>query len=158
MNHNYHNAPFAEKWSQYKNTLLDGKRRTGVRKTKTLHHSKKLIHCIVCPPAKWFLYHVIGSLAMIGIITRLFTAPPFMRSSNVCMERLKFFVGGGGDSTSTNHYYLNEVLVRPRYSHVTLVGGYPFLTITWMSNTKLDTDSICLGLLVSKSAISHPLT
>ena len=82
-----------------------------------------------------------------------------MRSSNVCMERLKFFVGGGGgDSTSTNHYYLNEVLVRPRYSHVTLVGGYPFLTITWMSNTKLDTDGICLGLLVSKSAISHPLT
>ena len=69
-----------------------------------------------------------------------------------------FCWGGGGDSTSTNHYYLNEVLVRPRYSHVTLVGGYPFLTITWMSNTKLDTDSICLGLLVSKSAISHPLT
>ena len=42
----------------------------------------------------------------------------------VSMERLKFLLGGEGDSTSTNNYYLNGVLVRPRYSHVTLVGGY----------------------------------
>ena len=32
------------------------------------------------------------------------------------------------------------------------------LTITWMSNTRLNTDSICLGLLASNCAISHPLT
>ena len=36
----YCNASFAEKWSHYKNTLLDSKRRTGARKTKRLHHSK----------------------------------------------------------------------------------------------------------------------
>ena len=44
--------------------------------------------------------------------------------------KAKVFLGGEGDSTSTNNYYLNGVLVRPGYSHVTLVGGYhePFLT------------------------------
>ena len=32
------------------------------------------------------------------------------------------------------------------------------LTITWMSDTKLNTDIICLGLLASKCPISLPLT
>ena len=45
-------------------------------------------------------------------------------------------------------------------NHVTLVSGYLFdschLTLTWMSNTKLNTEDICLGLLASKCAISHP--
>ena len=42
--------------------------------------------------------------------------------------KAKVFCWGEGDSTSNNHYYLNGVLVGQRYSHVTLVGGYPFLT------------------------------
>ena len=32
------------------------------------------------------------------------------------------------------------------------------LTITWMSNTKLNKDGICLGLQASKRAFLHPLT
>ena len=66
------------------------------KKNKEITSFKKLIHCIVCPPARWFLYHVTGSLAITGIITRLFKAAPFMRSWIVSMERLKFFVGGRG--------------------------------------------------------------
>ena len=54
---------------------------------------KKLIHCIVCPPARWFLYHVIGSLAMTGIITRLFIAPPRER----VYGKAKVFCWGWGE-------------------------------------------------------------
>ena len=54
------------------------------------------------------------------------------------------------------------VYMSPRYSHVTPISGYFFdscqLIIAWMSNTKLNTDSICLGFLASECDISHPLT
>ena len=54
-----------------KNTLLDGKRRSGSRKTKRLHHSKSLYpffsrsHCVVCPPAR-SLNHVTISLKRVA--------------------------------------------------------------------------------------------
>ena len=79
----YCDASFAEKWPHYKNTLLEwGKKNKEITSFKNLISFSS--QCIVCPPARWFLYHVTGSLAITEIITLLFTAL-YLR---VSMERL----------------------------------------------------------------------